>query len=329
LKELQRRQGAVRDLQRATEALPDPREGQAGVHNTFLFSHGLDIPQSESYQLRSEIAKELTGDGKVSQQNFWTRLLDTVKLGIKSGHSGVQAGLLQEKLYEEAFQLSLEALAGNWNGDRYNRIVELQQQIHSLAPTEDTDFLNQIIWDVGQILPGIIGGMREGAIYGLGTAALGALTGTTVPGLGTATGAGGGFLFGFCAGMASHSFRQMRGKSWLTLSQMRDEEGNPIPQSIVQIVSFTAGALNAAIEVGQMGALIKTVPGASKLLRNSVGNALDEAVKDGTLRSAILRRIAEYGRYWTEEVSEELAQEVVDIISEHVAMDLSDLLMAR
>jgi hypothetical protein len=335
LSELRQKAADFRRLEDSISGLPDPEEERAGIENSLYFSHSLDISPEQAYQLKDQIAGELTGE-ETKQKTFWQKFTENVRTAgsilrsvPQSAQAGMKAGLLQEKLYEEAFQLSVEALAGSWNQERYNRITELQQQLHSLAPNEETDFLNQVIWDVGQIVPGMIQGMGEGALYGVGTAALGAATGTVVPGVGTLTAAGGGFLFGFTAGMASHSFRQMRGKSWLTLSQMRDEEGNPMPQSIVQVVSFTAGVLNAAIEVGQMGALIKTVPGASKLLRDSVGNAFDEAVKDGTLRSAILRRIGEYGRYWTEEVSEELAQELVDIISEHVAMDLSDLLTAR
>jgi len=326
VEELQRRQDVATELQKATENLPDPEEGQAGIRNTYVYSRVLDIPLSEAYQLRGEIAKEVTGDESTAQKSFWEKLTGAVKKGAKSGHAGLRAGLIQEKMYEEAFLLSLDALDGKWNQERYNKIMDMQQQIHALAPSEDTAFLNQVIWDVGQILPGMLGGMREGAVYGLGTAAVAGLTGTVVPGVGTATAAGGGFLFGFGAGMASHSFRQMRGQSWLALSQMRDTDGEPIPQSIVQLVSFGAGALNAAIEVGQMGTLIKTVPGIRKAMTKSVGNAFDKIVRDGTLRSKILQRIGEYGKYWSIEVGEELLQEIVDIVSEHVSMDLATAL---
>jgi len=329
MKELERRQTISGELDKAVDALPNPTEERAGLQNSYFYSHALDIPLSEANVLREEIAKELTGNESTTQKTFWNRLSETIKTGAKSGHSGLQAGLIQEQLNEKAFLLSLDALNGKWSQEKYNEIVELGQQIHALAPSEDTGFLNQVIWDVGQILPGMIKGMGEGALYGLGTAAAGAITGTVVPGVGTATMAGGGFLFGFTAGMASHSFRQMRGQSWLTLSQMEDEEGNPIPQSIVQLVSFTAGALNAAIEVGQMGTLIKTVPGASKILEKSVGNAFDEVIKDGTLRAKILQRMGEYGKYWITETGEEILQEIVDIVSEHVSMDLSNILTKK
>ena len=122
-------------LDRAIQQIDDPEEGYAGVQNSFSFSRVLEMPVPEAHMLRNEIAKQVSGDPGATQKTFWNRLAETAKTGAKSGHSGLQAGLIQEKLYEEAFQLSLEALAGNWNQERYNGIMELQQQIHSLAPS--------------------------------------------------------------------------------------------------------------------------------------------------------------------------------------------------
>ena len=93
LEELRRRDNINTELQKATGVLPDPQEEQAGIRNTYFYSHALDIPQAEAYQLRSEIAKELTDDG-ATQKTFWNRMTETVKTGAKSGHSGLQAGLI-------------------------------------------------------------------------------------------------------------------------------------------------------------------------------------------------------------------------------------------
>ena len=329
LAEFQRRAILAGQLQAAISEGENPEEEQAGLVNSLAFSRALNLPPTQAYEIRDQVAQQLTGDERVTQKGFFPRLLDTVKSGARSGYEGVQAGLLAEKLYDEAFQLSLEVLAGKSSTSRWTRIQELEEQIFALAPGEDSYFLHQMVWDVGQILPGIAGSMREGTIMGVGTAAVGALAGLGVGGVGAGPAAAGGFLFGFGAGMASYSFRQARGRSWLTLSRLRDENGEPIPQAVVQLVSAVFGAANAAVEVVQIGQVAKTFPGVQQVLNKALGRRIDKVLKDGTVGRLILEHMKSFGRYWTREVSEELIQELLDITSEGLAQDMANYLVSR
>ena len=329
LEELQHLAGVAAQLKTAVGESEDAEEEQAGLVNSLSFSRTLEIPPTQAYEIKDQIAQELTGDERVSQKGFFPRLLDTVKSGARSGYEGLQAGLLAEKLYDEAFQMSVEALAGNWSTQRWNTIEQLEAQISGLAPGEDSDFLHGVVWDVGQIIPGIIGSMREGAIAGAGTAAVGALAGLGAGGVGAGPGAAGGFLFGFGAGVASYSFKQARGRSWLTLSRMRDRNGEPIPQWLVQLVSATFGAANAAVETVQLGQLAETIPGVQQVLSKAMGRRMDKVLRDGTVGRLILERLEAFGRYWTREVSEELIQELFDITGEGLAVDLSSYISSR
>ena len=312
-------------LQEAINDLPDPAEERAGMENAQSFGYTMGITARQAYDVRDEIAKEFTGDPTTTQRNFWQKLGDAVVSGAKTVHSGLQAGILQDKLNTEAFEMSMEVMVGKWDKGRFNRMMQLEEQIVALVPEGDIS-AQTVLFDVGQIIPGIIEGMKEGTLYGLGTAAIGAAAGAPVGGVGAGPGAAGGFLFGLSGGIASHAFKQMRGQSWLTLTRMKDEEGNPMPQAIVQILSLAAGAVNAAIEVVQISQIMKTIPGVKKAFQKASGEAFEKMIEKGTFRQIALNHLQDYGEYWIKENLEELAQETVDIMSEHVAIELSNKL---
>ncbi|MFA5431183.1 MAG: transglycosylase SLT domain-containing protein, partial [Candidatus Omnitrophota bacterium] len=131
-------------------------------------------------------------------------------------------------------------------------------------------------------------------------------------------------LAGFTIGATAKAFESsLRKEAGLALSEIinfKDKDGRQIDPNIARAASFGIGAINGAIEVAQIGKLLKTVPGLDKLF----SKAVLETVASKTVKQKLLGLSTAYAGTVGTETGQEVAQESTNIVFEELAKKVSN-----
>ena len=152
----------------------------------------------------------------------------------------------------------------------------------------------------------------------------GGAVGSVVPGVGTVAGAGTGAVVGWRLGSAEGSFNIEAANALREFLQLEDEFGNKIDPRVAAAASLAVGTVNAGLEVVAFRSLVKLIPGADKVSSKLVNGTVKQALKNPTVRNAILRTLKDYGEAIGTESLTEMAQEMSNVIFGEIAKMYSD-----
>jgi hypothetical protein len=161
----------------------------------------------------------------------------------------------------------------------------------------------------------ILGGAQAGAAAGIATSAFGPISGVS---------AGSAFAAGAGAAGIRYAFEMSLGEIYGSLSQLKDENGQPLPRDEVRLLSFLGALPSGALEVVGVHKALSLIPGADKLLnRATVASAQQLLSKNPSLLKAVGKGAGEALGALATEVGVETTQEGISIITEDAAKQIS------
>ena len=161
----------------------------------------------------------------------------------------------------------------------------------------------------------ILGGAQAGAAAGIATSAFGPISGVS---------AGSAFAAGAGAAGIRYAFEMSLGEIYGSLSQLKDENGQPLPRDEVRLLSFLGALPSGALEVVGIHKALSLIPGADKLLnRATVASAQQLLSKNPSLLKAVGKGTGEALGALATEVGVETTQEGISIITEDAAKQIS------
>lgn len=99
-----------------------------------------------------------------------------------------------------------------------------------------------------------------------------------------------------------------------------DETGRKIDPDVARVAALTVGAMNGALEKFSLDAWLKRFPGLDKLVKQGAArSAMKQALKNPTIRSALLRLGKKYAGGVSAEVATEVAQRGITIVGEEMS----------
>lgn len=161
----------------------------------------------------------------------------------------------------------------------------------------------------------ILGGAQAGAAAGIATSAFGPISGVS---------AGSAFAAGAGAAGIRYAFEMSLGEIYGSLSQLKDENGQPLPRDEVRLLSFLGALPSGALEVVGVHKALSLIPGADKLLnRATVASTQQLLRKNPSLLKAVGKGTGEALGALATEVGVETTQEGISIITEDAAKQIS------
>ena len=161
----------------------------------------------------------------------------------------------------------------------------------------------------------ILGGAQAGAAAGIAASAFGPISGVS---------AGSAFAAGAGAAGIRYAFEMSLGEIYGSLSQLKDENGQPLPRDEVRLLSFLGALPSGALEVVGVHKALSLIPGADKLLnRATVASAQQLLSKNPSLLKAVGKGTGEALGALATEVGVETTQEGISIITEDAAKQIS------
>lgn len=161
----------------------------------------------------------------------------------------------------------------------------------------------------------ILGGAQAGAAAGIATSAFGPISGVS---------AGSAFAAGAGAAGIRYAFEMSLGEIYGSLSQLKDENGQPLPRDEVRLLSFLGALPSGALEVVGVHKALSLIPGADKLLnRATVASTQQLLRKNPSLLKAVGKGTGEALGALATEVGVETTQEGISIITEDAAKRIS------
>ncbi len=103
------------------------------------------------------------------------------------------------------------------------------------------------------------------------------------------------------------------------LLQMKGPNGERIDPDVAVAISSGVGLVNGLLEIAQIDEIIKTIPGAKKLLRKGIKTAISKTVKNKSLLKLAGRQAFSYGKTIGVETLQELSQESSNIVGGELA----------
>lgn len=162
----------------------------------------------------------------------------------------------------------------------------------------------------------VLGGAQAGTAAGVATSAFGPVSGVS---------AGSAFAAGAGAAGIRYAFEMSLGEIYGSLSQLKDENGQPLPRDEVRLLSFLGSLPSGALEVVGVHKALSLIPGADRLLnRATVASAQQLLSRNPSLLKAVGKGAGEALGALATEVGVETAQEGINIITEEVAKQISD-----
>lgn len=161
----------------------------------------------------------------------------------------------------------------------------------------------------------ILGGAQAGAAAGIATSGFGPISGVS---------AGSAFAAGAGAAGIRYAFEMSLGEIYGSLSQLKDENGQPLPRDEVRLLSFLGALPSGALEVVGVHKALSLIPGADKLLnRATVASTQQLLSKNPSLLKAVGKGAGEALGALATEVGVETTQEGISIITEDAAKQIS------
>ena len=162
----------------------------------------------------------------------------------------------------------------------------------------------------------VLGGAQAGAAAGVATSAFGPVSGVS---------AGSAFAAGAGAAGIRYAFEMSLGEIYGSLSQLKDENVQPLPRDEVRLLSFLGSLPSGALEVVGVHKALSLIPGADRLLnRATVASAQQLLSRNPSLLKAVGKGAGEALGALATEVGVETAQEGINIITEEAAKQISD-----
>jgi hypothetical protein len=218
---------------------------------------------------------------------------------------------------------------------------EIRDEIEKLKksmPPEfkgDRSLIEQAFSASAEMLPtmaeGIKQGATRGAMLGAGFAGMAAVAGQTGPQVALpeeAVTVPVTFATGYTIGQVSGSIESIgkieAGLAYDELLDLKDADGNRLDPTIAKSAAAAVGVVNGAIEMSQIGLLLKTIPGADKLVAKAVNRAVVNTIKNKTLHGVALRAAGKYGGVVAAETGQEILQESTNILATEVAKEIDN-----
>ncbi|MBC2712857.1 MAG: strawberry notch family protein [Desulfosarcina sp.] len=236
------------------------------------------------------------------------------------------------ELQTELGILRSEQLLGNDTPEIRDRVADLKKSMPQ-RDTEERGLFEQALTASAEMAPIMLRGMAEGTkkglALGMGAGAIAAVAGQagpqaalpeeiiTVPAV-----FAGMYGVGMVSGSLENIGRIEAGLAYDELLEMKDAEGNRLDPNIAKAAAGAVGIVNGAIELGQIGLLLKTIPGGKALLTGSINKAMVKAMKSGTLKMLALKTAAKYGGFIAAETAQELLQESTNLLMGEVAKEV-------
>jgi GNAT superfamily N-acetyltransferase len=178
-----------------------------------------------------------------------------------------------------------------------------------------------------QLLANILMGFERGAQKGIERSAQGAAIGATAGALGFGAGAApgalagmtGGFTVGTIEGALHSGFEMEAGAAYDEFLDFKDEAGQPIDPSVAKVAALASGALNAGVEMFQLGRLAEAIPGVDKLKGVIGRDAIRNALKSPSIRAALAEAGKDYAKNLTTETATEVGQRAITILGGELA----------
>lgn len=294
------------------ESLTDPEDAARRFGNRLMLSAVFGVPFENIQFMEQPMLRELFEDDLVSlkkrfQKNpveggFFKKMGEAVRRGNRNVTSDIA-------VYQAAFE-------NKGDVDEILKARAKHQLEETLSPIEG-NLITNLFYKSGQILPGMVRGYWDaipealvGMTTGITIAAVAGQTGPqialpeevlTVP-IGAVT----GLKIGLSAGSAHFWYKQGAGAFF---AAMMDKELDP---EVSRTVAGVAAIPYAIVELLQVQAL---TPG----LRKGVEN-----IGRRTMLKVIAQATKTYGSTYTQEVLEEIAQEIIQISAEDIAQYLSE-----
>lgn len=178
-----------------------------------------------------------------------------------------------------------------------------------------------------QQLPNLFGAGLYAAEYGVvgaaGAGVVGAGVGAVAGGVGAVPGALAAAPYGARAGAlyggAKFGFELEAGLAYREYQAFRDEQGQPLDPTVAKMAAIATGSLNAGLEAFGLEKLAATVPGLDKLTAVGTRAAVKQALRQPSVRAALLEAATTYGKTLGIETATEVAQRAVTIMSGELA----------
>lgn len=160
-------------------------------------------------------------------------------------------------------------------------------------------------------------GAITGGVGAIGGAIWGLRKGNPVGGM--LEGFGAGVRLGGGAGAMRKSFELEAGFARQELKNMKDKDGKPLPEDLVNNASIGVGIANAGLEMIGLDAELKTFPGMDKIFKQAKKDFLKEVVENEGLRNQLLAA----GKNLVKSTGTEMATESIQQVSNIVAEEYS------
>ena len=303
-------------MDKAWSLFDNPDKEQAKAVQALVDGEALGISPSAAYRYRDQIDEgvKINPQAAMKRSTLTQRVKQSFDTGVKQnqiGEIGYQYIMTGDPKHLEA--MSKITVPGE--SDTYISEGKVETAIRSAAK------MFPMMADVASESVGT--GFTMGMAFG-GTAAILGQMGpqaalpeevVTVPAA-TLT----GFTIGATAKAFESSLRKEAGLALSEIINLKDEGGRQIDPGIARAASFGIGAINGAIEVAQIGKLLKTVPGLDKLFSRAVLETVaSKTVKDKLTGLAML-----YTKTVATETGQEVAQESTNIIFEELGKKVNN-----
>lgn len=130
---------------------------------------------------------------------------------------------------------------------------------------------------------------------GVGGAIIGGIGGSVLPGPGTVAGAAEGGALGFHAGeavgLSKLAFETSAGPAYDQFLGLKDEYGRAMDPDVAKGAALAVGAINAALMGVSGEAVLKQIPGASRLTSALTSDAVAAALRVPTIRTALAQLV--------------------------------------
>lgn len=165
------------------------------------------------------------------------------------------------------------------------RVEQINKRIGELSANEPKDFgLKKGLYGAIQFVPQIAGGVEYGAKYGVPAGLAASVAGPAASTIATG--------LGFTAGEAEYNYKLMTGLSYDGLLKVKDVNGNPLPQNVMQITSIAMGSATAGLSFVKLGALLDTIPGGKEFLGKFSATVGEKVLSEPQTYSTALKGFA-------------------------------------
>jgi hypothetical protein len=263
------------------------------------------IEETLGYARRQKATAWMDSDRMEGPDEEATPVRDWLRKTFPDTYKAWLSGWVQEEMSRYGSQ----AIVGKQAADFDERVPQLKQAMQDLNAKPLDGFFEKGYLGAVQMLPQFI---RQAEVRAWGAMAGGALGAALTPYVG-----GAGLVPGMIAGQTvagvAYGFDLEGGMAYLDFKDIRDSDGNPLPDGIARVAAGIVGTINGGIESAQFTTLAKLFPGVG-------GKAL---VKESVARAA-LSLVGHYGKAVLTESIQETAQKLTNLVVEDLAKTFTE-----